>query len=689
MMKRVHSVSSATRRPARAAGRVAVFLLGAGVLAGGFAPPVRGQTTTVAGDPVMLVPTADTVLVYLLERPPELGGFVVERAEAGGQYQRLTDAPVVGVRDPTVAAALLGDVAQEVATAVRAADPVEMLRRLRSDPFAGSVMSLLYREVADVLGRLYVDTTAVPGATYEYRVLLVDADTAEEEAFTARTTVRDVPPGPPLDVAAEAGDARVVVGWDYPEYTGDAADLTVGFHLDRSEAGGSFERLTDVPVLRDEAAPLEYVDRRVRNGTTYRYRVTAVDIARRESEPVASRQVTPRDTTPPGVPTGVSARIGESEALLVWRLSPEPDVAGYFVERSVGLDQPYDRLTQTPVPAGSPHWRDTTAAGATRYFYRVVAVDENGNESAPSNARVAIPTDRTAPEPPTDLTVEVTQDRQLRIRWSPSPSEDVRGYWVYRGENSAQVSRTVSQPVQATEYADSGFTGGGLVPGRRYLVRVAAVDRADNLSDAIEVAVRIPDDEPPEAPSALYADNLHGRFVRLEWAGSPSLDVAAYEVSRVEVGGANQAAAEPVAVGRLDADAARRTRDTTVVHGRTYVYRVVARDSAGNTSPPAVDTLAFGDFTPPPAPRFAAASEAEGGGIRIRWERVVDDELAGYHVYRSGLPTGQFERVTDQAVTGLEYTDPTGAARHYYVVRAVDTSGNESRASDPVSAGAP
>ncbi|MFW5947281.1 MAG: fibronectin type III domain-containing protein [Gemmatimonadota bacterium] len=682
MTRRIHSDRTGKHRPPSPAGRWGLHLLLAGFLLGALAPAARGQTAGIVGDPVMLVPTGDTVLVYLLEQPPELGGFVVERAVPDGQYERLTASPVGGVRDPAAALALLGDAVGEVSTAVRAADEMEMLRRLRSDPFAGSVMSLLYREVADVLGRLYVDTTAVPGTTYDYRVVLTDADTAAEATYTARTTVRDIEPESPSGVTAAAGDAEVSVGWEYPEYGGDPDDLTIGFHVARSEDGGPFDRLTDVPVLRDDASPLQYVDRRARNDATYRYRVTAVDIAGRESEPATSAAVTPRDTTPPAAPTGVSAQVGEAEAQVLWRMSPEPDVAGYFVERSTGLDQPYDRLTQAPVAAGRPRWRDTTAAGATRYFYRVVAVDEAGNESDPSNARVAIPVDRTAPEPPTDLTVEVTQGRQLRIRWDPSPSDDVRGYWVYRGEDSAQVARIVERPVQSTEHADPGFAGRGLVPGRRYLVRVAAVDRADNRSEAVEATVRIPDDEAPEAPRALYADNLHGRYVRLEWAGSPSFDVAAYEVRRVT---GNET---PVTIARVAADAERRARDTTVVRGRTYVYRAVALDSAGNESPAAVDTMAFGDFTPPPAPRFTAAAAVDQG-VRVRWERVVDDELAGYHVYRSGLPTGRYERITDRPVSSLEYTDPTGAARHYYVVRAVDTSGNESRASDPVSAGAP
>ncbi len=142
-------------------------------------------------------------------------------------------------------------------------------------------------------------------------------------------------------------------------------------------------------------------------------------------------------------------------------------------------------------------------------------------------------------------------------------------------------------------------------------------------------------------------------------------------------------------IARPGKDEGREVRDSALVEGRTYVYELVAVDSAENRSSSAVDTLRFGDFTPPPAPRFATAASAEDGGVEVRWERVVDDELVGYHVYRAGLPTGQFERVTDQPVQGVTFVDRQGDPAHYYVVKAVDASGNESRPSDPVTAGMP
>ena len=643
----------------------------------------HGQQGQAASEvPLLAIPKADTVFLYLTVRPPAFGGFVVDRSMPDGQATRLTGAPVQRVRDPSVAAAVLGDDLERVRAGAMAATDAELLRRLNSDRFTGAVFSLVVRPVARVLGRFYADTAAVPGETYTYTVTMTDGAGVElDSTFQATVTVEDVSPAPPTQVAAEAADARVHLSWEYPAYAGDPTDFTIGFHVERASDQQEFRRLTDLPVVRDDAGPLEYFDENVHNGTTYRYRVRAVGIAGRESSPVTSQPVTPTDTTSPTPPPAAEVRVGNGQALVVWRSSPELDVAGYQVERSLGVNEEYQRLNPQLLPAQQQRWMDTTAVGATRYFYRVVAVDSAGNVSRPTSGVMAVVTDETPPEPPESVTVEVVE-RQLRIRWAPSPSSDVQGYYVYRGPGEDRMVRLNDAPVDTTAHVDAGYDQGGLTPGSEYVVHVVAADYAENESDPAVARTGIPDDVAPDPPSSIRVTNQYGRFVEVLWSASRSRDIAFYELTR-------RGGDSATVIARRGKAERREVRDSALVEGRTYVYELVAVDSAQNRSQAVVDTLRFGDFTPPPSPRFAAATEAEDGGVQVRWERVVDDELVGYHVYRAGLPTGQFERVTDQPVQGLTFVDRQGAAEHYYVVKAVDASGNESRPSDPVTAGMP
>jgi fibronectin type 3 domain-containing protein len=398
--------------------------------------------------------------------------------------------------------------------------------------------------------------------------------------------------------------------------------------------------------------------------------VTAVDMVGRESAltaPVTAHLV---DKTPPAIPTALAVRNGAGVVEVTWRMSPELDAAGYYIERSTGLHVPYIRLDRALIPVRRPIWTDTIAGGRP-YFYRVIAVDSGSNASAPSNPVSALPRDDTPPSPPTGLALATAQHR-IAAHWTPVSAKDLRGYYVYQVEGKDRT-RITGRPLIAPQFVDSGPVGRGLTPGHAYTIRVTALDSNFNESPPVEGRILVPDDVPPTPPSALSAQNIEGRFVALAWSASGSSDVRAYVLTRT--GGPADTGAR--ATHRFPASA-RAWRDTVVVHGRRYTYRLTAVDSAGNVSAALTDSVAFRELVSPPPPRATAARLVTPGGVEVRWERVVSLELVGYHVYRSSLPTGVYRRLTRAPVSRLTFTDSTGHAGFYYQVRAVDKSGNES-----------
>lgn len=658
-----------------------IVVLLAGVLLAGLPAPAASQQA-----PELMLGARDTTVWLYVPRPPEPNhGFVVYRTGPDGEERRLTETPVRPLEEPGAFAAAVGPERARAMATVDADDALALLRGVQTTPLTSHVMSLLYRGVARGLGRGYLDPDVEPGESYRYRVVYVDADDDETDAVRAGTIdVVARAPQPPAEVGAEAVPHEVVVAWEYPAYTGDPTDIVVSFEVERAEADGSFRRVTRDPVVRNDAAPLRFVDRAVVPGRSYRYRVRAKDMVDRvgpPSEPVTAVTADPR---PPRPPPGLETEAGDGEVLLRWRIAPDPRVAGYVVERSMGIDQPYERLNEALVPAMEPTYLDTTAEGTVRYFYRVASADSAGRVGPSSNGIVAAPHDWTPPAPPSAGPQVDVVERQLRIRWTPSPSADVIGYHVYRGDAENRMGRLTETPLEDTTFFDPGFDGDGLRPGQRYVVSVTAVDRAYNESDPALVEAAIPDDEPPAPPTGLVLESHHGRHTVIRWSGSPSLDVDRFVLQR-----AGPDTAGAVTIGERPVDAPRRLRDTTAVTGATYEYRLVAVDTAGNRSAPAVDTIALVDPSPPPAPRHAAA-EATAEGVTIRWERVVDPDLAGYRVYRASIPTGSFTAVSPLIPADGErvYVDPEGEPGHYYTVRAVDTSGSTSRPSPAVSGGA-
>ncbi len=88
------------------------------------------------------------------------------------------------------------------------------------------------------------------------------------------------------------------------------------------------------------------------------------------------------------------------------------------------------------------------------------------------------------------------------------------------------------------------------------------------------------------------------------------------------------------------------------------------------------------DNSAPRAVRNVRAQDA-GSGIAVSWGVVPDDDLSAYRVFRSTSATGQFEQIEQVEAGALRVVDADGAVGLWYVVRAVDTSGNESTASRP------
>ena len=92
------------------------------------------------------------------------------------------------------------------------------------------------------------------------------------------------------------------------------------------------------------------------------------------------------------------------------------------------------------------------------------------------------------------------------------------------------------------------------------------------------------------------------------------------------------------------------------------------------------------DTTPPAAPVSAAA--AVGKAVQLSWQAPADPDVAGFEVFRSATPGGPYDQLTTRPLVRELFTDtkaPPGVPS-YYVVRAVDTSGNESDPSPELSA---
>jgi chitodextrinase len=176
----------------------------------------------------------------------------------------------------------------------------------------------------------------------------------------------------------------------------------------------------------------------------------------------------PVDTTPPTVPTGVTATATTTTSIsLGWTASTDPDsvVAGYNVYRGG---------TKIGTTA-SPKYTDTGLTANTSYTYSVSAYDGAGNTSAQSTPFMTATnpaTDTTAPSVPAGLAKTGATSATISLSWTAStdPDSPVAGYNVYRGGTKVGTSATAS------------YTDSGLSVATSYSYTVSAYDPTGNTS---------------------------------------------------------------------------------------------------------------------------------------------------------------------------------------------------------------
>jgi len=203
-------------------------------------------------------------------------------------------------------------------------------------------------------------------------------------------------PQPPSGLRGTVTEHAIELTWEV------GSGPVVGYHIYRGELNvGSAEIASDLSKLQftsplemlGPAAENSYSDGQFEFGQTYVYTVRSVaqyDADSVESEDSVPVIVTPRDIFPPAAPLGLEALyVSETtqepaHVELSWAISPEPDLAGYYVYRSEQPGTPGLRLNHDLLL--SPTFRDISVQAGRRYIYQVTAVDRAGNESPLSGA---------------------------------------------------------------------------------------------------------------------------------------------------------------------------------------------------------------------------------------------------------------------------------------------------------------
>ena len=166
-------------------------------------------------------------------------------------------------------------------------------------------------------------------------------------------------------------------------------------------------------------------------------------------------------------------------------------------------------------------------------------------------------------------------------------------------------------------------------------------------------------------------------YIAWDSASDPSTPII-YNVYRATVSGGQNFSTPDTTISSLS------FRDKGLVDGTTYYYVVRAKDSYGNEDTNTVEKFAAPFYQPdttPPYFKGIKTINATGvsGEIYLTWDSASDSNPVTYNVYRSLTSLGQNFSSPIANVSSLNFTDSglTDGTTYYYIVRAVDSQGNE------------
>ncbi|MCE2994872.1 MAG: hypothetical protein ACK5RG_07635 [Cyclobacteriaceae bacterium] len=312
-----------------------------------------------------------------------------------------------------------------------------------------------------------MDSLPQNGVEYLYRIRGMDAfgDAGPESERVAGKGFKLLNATAAIKSAREKNE-MMVINW---ESSGDRNSIT-GFSVERSRTvNGTFEAINQ-SVL--SSMTFTYMDDKPLSTSYYRIKVLGENGQENFSFPYLA-QLT--DSVPPSPPKGLRIVIDTlGVAKLTWTPNQERDLLGYRVYRSNFAKSEYSQVNRDPFLQAS--YLDSVNINRldSKIYYKLVAVDRRFNPSDFSEPVAVELPDIVPPLPPVIESIRSTS-KGVRISWVPSASDDVVAYRVLR-RLLASASWDTLKILRAQD--SLVFNDKSLVSGKEYQYSIIAIDKS-------------------------------------------------------------------------------------------------------------------------------------------------------------------------------------------------------------------
>jgi|GEM_PF-4782000 len=508
------------------------------------------------------------------------------------------------------------------------------------------------------------------------------------------------PPVPALDSVTDNSDGSIQVSWTPDSFEGTYS----GYNIYRGLTDGNVSLYKNI----SDSTTLTYADwgegaEEVVQGTTYYYKVSAESTGARNNESALSDDgydAFSIDITAPPMLTGLTVldtKQGRS-VHLSWVPSSSQDLSNYKIGYKNGFfgfavwgagvsTYTIDKCSYTVVEGLS---------NGTPYYFRMSAIDWNGNES-PISATVvsATPTDTVPPQPVEMSYITVTNEGSgsvLNLSWAgyPEPS-DLANYRVYYStyELSLPYDVHTSTFFAAVPSGVKNRSVTGLTKGVTYYFAITGVDDSDNEKNELPgpsyFISAFATDLPPQRLTTLAAVNEgSGGKIDLSWTASSESDVSYYSVYRANYAAVTKADYQWKC--NISTPAVSRTV-TGLTDGVTYYFGITAVDGASQEGVLSSTASAIPYDTVPPSDVSVTVTRllppTNGGVLMLSWTKPEDADFNGTKIYSStggtsGVILSSLIATLPKTTDYYCHSSLTNGLTYYYIIRPVDETGNES-----------